>query len=130
MAARHKGPSILIVEDEAILRGLLVTTLQAEGYDVYEAKNGREGLASALKRRPRLILLDIVMPEMSGMDMLKRLRRDTWGRSASVILLTNLGDTESIESAKGFGVREYLVKSDWSLDELAERIEELIAAEE
>ena len=125
MTANKMKPSILVVEDEAVLRGLLVTTLRAEGYIVYEAENGKEGLKIAVKYRPRLILLDIIMPEMNGIDMLRYLREDEWGKSASIVLLTNLGDRESVENAKEFDVEEYLVKSDWSLDELAQRIEEL-----
>lgn len=126
MAGREKNRSILIVEDELVLRGLLVTTLRADGFTVYEAENGKEGLEEAFKRHPQLILLDIIMPEMNGMEMLKYIREDKWGQSASVVLLTNLGDTESIEGAKAFGVHEYLVKSDWSLDELSLRIKELL----
>ena len=125
MTANKMKPSILVVEDEAVLRGLLVTTLRAEGYIVYEAENGKEGLKIAVKYRPRLILLDIIMPEMNGIDMLRYLREDECGKSASIVLLTNLGDRESVENAKEFDVEEYLVKSDWSLDELAQRIEEL-----
>jgi NarL family two-component system response regulator LiaR len=93
---------------------------------VYEAENGKEGLDMSLELHPRLILLDLIMPEMNGMDMLKQLRQDEWGKTASVVLLTNLGDRESIENAKKFGVEEYLVKSDWSLDEIALKVKELL----
>jgi CheY-like chemotaxis protein len=127
MVARKKSPSILVVEDETVLRGLLMTTLQGEGYRVYEATNGKEGLDASLELHPQLILLDIIMPEMNGIDMLKRLRQDKWGRSATVVLLTNLGDRESIESAKEFEIRDYLVKSDWSLDEISQKIKELLS---
>lgn len=118
--------SVLIIEDENVLRGLLVTTLKGEGYRVFDAANGKEGLDLANELHPDLILLDIIMPEMNGMDMLKQLRQDKWGGAAKVVLLTNLGDTESIESAKIFGIRDYLVKSDWSLDELTEKVHEYL----
>ena len=97
-----------------------------DGLIVHEAENGREGLDAALELHPQLILLDVIMPGMNGMDMLKELRRDEWGQSASVVLLTNLGETESIENARKFGVENYLVKSDWSLDELSLKIKELL----
>ena len=127
MSSTHKrNPSVLVVEDEAILRGLLLTTLRMDGLIVHEAENGREGLDAALELHPQLILLDVIMPGMNGMDMLKELRRDEWGQSASVVLLTNLGETESIENARKFGVENYLVKSDWSLDELSLKIKELL----
>lgn len=117
-----KAVDILIVEDEAVLRRLLVTTLRGEGYTVYEAEDGQVGINLALAHHPRMILLDIIMPGVNGIEMLKMLRQDEWGKDGNVILLTNLGDSDSIESSKIYGVTEYLVKSDWSLDELTEKI--------
>jgi CheY-like chemotaxis protein len=113
---------ILIIEDESVLRRLLVMSLRGEGYNVYEAEDGKEGLKLALKRKPQLILLDIIMPGMNGMEMLRLLRADKWGKSAHVVLLTNLGEADSIEKAKTLGVSDYMVKSDWSLDELTENV--------
>ena len=121
---RRRNKIILVIEDESILRNLLVMTLSSEGYTVYDAADGKEGLAHAFEFRPDMILLDIIMPEMNGVDMLKQLRRDTWGSTATVVLLTNLGDNESIEKAKAYDVQDYMVKSDWSLDELAQHIKE------
>lgn len=115
---------ILIVEDEEVLRRLLVLTLRGEGMSVLEAGDGKEGLSMALLHRPRLILLDIIMPGVNGVEMLKLLRQDEWGKTAHVMLLTNLGDIESMEITKSYGVNDYLVKSDWSLDELTEKIKE------
>jgi DNA-binding response OmpR family regulator len=117
-----KGKRLLVVEDEDILRHLLVMTLRSEGYEVFEADNGKKGLRLALKHHPQMILLDIVMPTMNGTDMLSLLRQDKWGKKANVILLTNLGDFESMDRVKHLGVTDYLVKSDWSLDELTEQI--------
>jgi DNA-binding response OmpR family regulator len=117
-----KGKRLLVVEDEDILRHLLVMTLRGEGYEVFEADNGKKGLRLALKHHPQMILLDIVMPTMNGTDMLSLLRQDKWGKKANVILLTNLGDFESMDRVKHLGVTDYLVKSDWSLDELTEQI--------
>jgi DNA-binding response OmpR family regulator len=124
---RPKRATILVVEDEAVLRNLLAITLRGEGFTVLEAEDGDTGQKRALKYRPALVLLDIIMPGMNGIDMLKLLRQDVWGKTAKVILLTNLGDNESIEKAKAFGVTDYLVKSDWSLDEIAERIKEKLS---
>lgn len=119
---KRTAPLLLVVEDEAVLRRLLVMTLRAEGFTVIEAVDGAEGITLACKRRPNLILLDIIMPEVNGMEMLQRLRKDPWGKKADVILLTNLGDDESIKRAKDFGVTDYFIKSDWPLDELAHEI--------
>lgn len=119
-----KDTTILVIEDETVLRHLLVTKLKREGYTVFEAENGRAGLDVAINREPQLILLDIIMPTMNGVDMLKNLRQDSWGKNAHVILLTNLSDAEGIEEAKAYGVNDYLVKADWSLEELASQVKD------
>ena len=118
--------AILVVEDESVLRRLLVTTLRSEGYTVFEAENGDQGRQQAFKHHPRLVLLDIIMPGMNGIEMLQKLRQDEWGKDAHVVLLTNLDDSEDIERARQFGVKDYLVKSDWSLDELCAEVKEKI----
>jgi CheY-like chemotaxis protein len=119
-----KDTTILVIEDETVLRHLLVTKLKREGYNVLEAENGRAGLDVAINNEPDLTLLDIIMPTMNGVDMLKNLRQDGWGKTAHVILLTNLSDAEGIEEAKAYGVNDYLVKADWSLEELASQVKD------
>lgn len=120
---------ILIVEDEASLRGALRDKLSLEGFTALEAKNGEEGLAVALRERPDLILLDIVMPKMDGMTMLKKLRAENeWGKSAPVIILTNLtSDNEQrnrdiTETEPSY----YFVKTDWTLEDILTKIRELL----
>lgn len=120
-------PDVLVVEDEEVLRRLLVTTLRGEGFEVLEADDGKNGQTLALKYHPRLILLDIIMPRVNGIDMLKLLRQDEWGHDANVVLLTNLGDTDSLKRANKYQVSDYLVKSDWSLDELTMQIKQKLA---
>lgn len=120
-------PDVLVVEDEEVLRRLLVTTLRGEGYEVLEADDGKEGQTLALKYHPRLILLDVIMPRVNGIDMLKLLRQDKWGHDAEVVLLTNLGDTDSLKKANEYQVSDYLVKSDWSLEELTTQIRQRLA---
>lgn len=85
-----KNKSILIVEDEPPQRNILRDELIQAGFSVLEAKNGVEGLEVALANHPDLILLDLVMPVMDGMTMLKKLRQNDWGATAVVIILTNL----------------------------------------
>jgi CheY-like chemotaxis protein len=88
---KKRGPigKILIVEDEISLQKALNDTLAHEGFEVLTAGNGKTGLKSALDNRPDLIILDILMPVMDGMTMLKKLRKDPWGMHVFVILLTN-----------------------------------------
>ncbi len=114
---------ILIVEDEAALRKVLVDLLTDEpDYEVLEAKNGVEGLAMAVKHHPDIILLDIIMPRMDGMTMLKELRQDEWGKNAHVILLTNVGGPDKLTEAAQSGAYEYFVKTDIDLDDVIQRV--------
>ena len=117
---------ILVVEDEEPMQLVLRDVLKVEGYTVLEAKNGIEGLELALKEHPDLILLDILMPKMDGLEMLKNLRADEWGRKVPVIVLTNLSDNEDIAKAVEEDVFEYFVKTDIRIDEVLARIREKI----
>lgn len=89
-----------------------------------EAKNGEEGLEVALREHPDLILLDIIMPVMDGMTMLARLREDLWGKDAKVIMLTNLSDNEKVAETIAHGTYDYLVKSDWKLEDVVKKVRE------
>jgi DNA-binding response OmpR family regulator len=117
-----KKKIILIVEDEKPLSGVLANKLMKEGYDVVEAANGAEGLAKIKKEKPNLILLDIIMPKMDGMTMLKKLRDTSVGKNIPVIILTNLSDIDKADEAVKANVKDYLIKSDWSLDDLVKKV--------
>jgi two-component system chemotaxis response regulator CheY len=91
--------TILIVEDELPLRKILKDELIAAGFNVLEAKDGVEGLDVALKNHPDLILVDILMPKMDGITMLKQLREDPLGKKIQVMILSNLSDPASISAA-------------------------------
>ena len=117
---------ILVIEDEEPLRRVLKDILTVEGYSIIETKDGVEGLEMALKEHPDLILLDIVMPKMNGLEMLKQLRTDEWGKTAPVIVLTNLSDNEDVAKAMDIGAFEYFVKTDIKIDEVIAKIREKI----
>jgi DNA-binding response OmpR family regulator len=122
MALPAKQQNILIVDDEASLRKALSDKLTREGFLVWEAKNGEEGLEVALRQHPDLILLDIVMPVVDGITMLKNLRADAWGRDVKVIMLTNLNGSGKVADAIVWGTQDYLVKSDWRLEDVVAKI--------
>lgn len=123
----QKNKIILVAEDEEPLRRVLKDILTFEGYTVIEAVNGVEGLDMILKEHPDLVLLDIVMPKMDGLAVLKKLRTDDWGKTAPVMILTNLSDNdEVIKTAKDEGV-EYFVKTDIKINEVIEKIKEKLA---
>ena len=116
--------TILVVEDEISLLNALRDKLTREHFAVLEAKNGEEGLEVALREHPDLILLDIVMPKMDGMTVLRKLREDLWGKSAKVIILTNLSDKEKMAEALEQKLHKYLVKSDWKIEEVVAKVRE------
>lgn len=113
---------ILIVDDEADLRSALGSGLRAEGYDVIEAVNGEEGLVMAIKEKPDLILLDLIMPKLDGFGMMEQLREDAWGKNAKVVLLSVLEDVDTISKVLNRGGYDYIVKTDWKLQEIVEKI--------
>lgn len=114
---------ILIVEDEAPLRTAVNDILTFEGFEVFQAKNGQEGLDLALKEHPDLILLDLMMPIMDGLTMLEKLRQDAeFGKHAAVILLTNINDPDKVAMATEAGSYDFLVKSDWNIEDVVKKI--------
>jgi len=121
---KTQGKTILIVEDEPALCEALRDKLLREGFTVLAAKDGKEGLEIALIDHPDLILLDIIMPVMDGMTMLNKLRADPWGKGALVIILTNLSDAKDPLVLFPHRSLDYLVKSDWKIEDLTAKVKE------
>lgn len=119
-----KGKKILLVEDEPSLLNALVRVFEKEGFEMIVARDGKEGLAKTKKELPDLVLLDIIMPKLDGITMLKQLRNFSWGKGMPVIILTNLSDDKMVEEALMNGVHDYLIKSNWSLKDLVYRVKE------
>ena len=117
-----KANKILIVEDEPAMLNVLAVKLTQAGLTVITAGNGQEGLDVALAQHPDLILLDIIMPVMDGMTMLRELRKDPWGKSVRVMLLTNLSEAGRADESFEQGVYDYLVKSDWKLEDIVNKV--------
>jgi OmpR family response regulator RpaB len=123
--------TILIVEDEAPLRRALEEKFSHAGFDVVTAANGEEGLEIGLDRKPALILLDIIMPRLDGLKMLKALRADKgWGADVPVMVLTNSKEKGDIVAALQEGVTQYLAKADWHIEDIVTRARELLHMEE
>jgi DNA-binding response OmpR family regulator len=117
---------ILIIEDEEALYSVLRTKFISEGYNVLIATDGLEGLALTENEKPDIILLDIVMPKMDGITMLKELRKNSWGKDIPVIVLSNLSEAEKTQELLYQGVSEYLIKTDWSLEEVVKKVKEVL----
>src|SRR3989338_9174322 len=117
-----KANKILIVEDEPAMLDVLAAKLAQAGLTVLTAVNGQNGLDMALAQHPGLILLDIIMPVMDGMTMLRELRKDPWGKSVRVMLLTNLSEAGRADESFEQEVYDYLVKSDWKLEDIVNKV--------
>jgi DNA-binding response OmpR family regulator len=120
------GSKVLIVEDERSLLTVLADKFRREGFAVFTAQDGAEGLEQAHKSKPDIVVLDIVMPSMNGLVMLKKLRETKWGNVIPVLILSNLSDPEQINEATGRGRVEYLVKSNWGLDDVIAKVKETL----
>jgi len=117
---------ILFVEDEQTLQKALKEVLEKEGYNVLPASNGEEGLSSAKEQKPNLILLDLILPKMDGFEVLKNLKADNKCKDIPVIVLTNLEGSSDVGRAIELGATTYLVKAQYSLEEVTKKIKEVI----
>lgn len=113
---------VLLVEDDDSLANVYTTRLQAEGLDVRRVANGEDALAAALSYQPNLVLLDVMMPKVSGFDVLDILRNTPETADLKVIMLTALSQDSDKERAEALGVDEYLVKSQVVIADVIERI--------
>lgn len=113
---------ILLVEDDDALAGVYQTRLQAEDFDVRRVPNGEDALAAALDYKPDLILLDVMMPKVSGFDVLDILRNTPETTNVKVIMLTALSQDADKERAQSLGVDDYLVKSQVVIADVVDRI--------
>ncbi len=115
---------ILIVENEPDLSEALMTVLAHEGFEITIEIDGEAGLATALREKPDVILLDIMMPKMDGLTLLQYLRSDDWGKHANVIMMTAFDDLEKMKRASELGVPDYIVKTNVTLAAVVAKVRE------
>ncbi len=115
-------PLILVVDDQAIIREPIAARLAAEGYRTLQVDNGQDAISIIQKQRPDLVLLDIAIPKMNGLGVVKFIRSHPTLGSTPVILLTGMSDRRVLAMAVQFGVRDYLLKSNFSLTDLLVRV--------
>src|SRR3989338_1995840 len=127
MADANTLGKILLVEDDKFLSVALGDKLTREGFTIIKAVNGQEALAKVRSQRPALILLDLMMPQKNGFEVLAELKLDETTKNIPVIILSNLGQEADIKKAKELGVREYLVKSDVEMKTVVEKIKAELA---
>ena len=113
---------VAIVEDDLAISQMYRIKFEAEGFEVETAENGKLGLELAESMKPDIILLDLMMPEMTGDQMLAKLRETEWGKDIKVIILTNMGEQEVPENVKVHGVTAFILKADMTPRQVADLV--------
>lgn len=121
-----KKKKILIVEDDAFLSGLYVKKFSEEGFDVFVSMDGVKGLETAKKQRPDLIILDILLPELNGYDVLASLKKEKATSEIPVVMLTNFFQKEDINKCLKMGARDYLIKSHFMPSEVVDKVKKIL----
>ncbi|MEI8232832.1 MAG: response regulator [bacterium] len=118
---------ILIVEDDPLMSRLYSKVFSIEGYEVSVAIDGEEGLLAVHKSKPTVILLDVMMPKMNGLELLEKLKSDPETKKIPVIMLTNLAGEADAEKAITLGAVKYIVKSEYEPKAIVNMVKEILA---
>lgn len=118
---------VALIEDDTAIVQMYRTKFAVEGYEVQTANDGATGLELIESFNPDIVLLDLMMPNMNGLDMLQRLRTQPGGHDRMVVVLTNMGDTETATRVYKMAADDYIVKAEMTPKEVAERVKELLA---
>ena len=121
-------PKIAIIEDDPAISQMYRFKFEADGYDVETAENGKLGLDLAKNMKPDIILLDLMMPEMNGDEMLALMRKTAWGKDIKVVILTNKGEQEIPAGVKDLGVSAVILKADMTPRQVAEVVQKHLKA--
>ena len=124
--AKTKKTIMMIIEDDEVLLRALYLALHEENYTITTASDGDTGLKMAGRVKPDIILLDLLLPKMNGFDFLRYIKADPALKDIPVVVLSNLGDQDSIAKAKGLGALDYFVKSGTDLSDLREKIAKIL----
>ncbi|PIR97483.1 MAG: hypothetical protein COT91_01170 [Candidatus Doudnabacteria bacterium CG10_big_fil_rev_8_21_14_0_10_41_10] len=127
----QNNKKVLVVEDDGMMRSIIVKKLKSKGYDVIDAVNGKVGLEKCLGEKPDLVVLDLLMPEMNGFEMLKLVRENEDKQIADVpvIILTNLWDKQNKDMANALKIQSYFLKAFLTTEDLAEEIGKFFRSE-
>lgn len=120
------GIKILLVEDDEFLRNICKMKLEKEGFNVSVAVTGGEALKKITEDNPQAVLLDVIIPEIDGFEVLKRVKKDPSKSSIPVIMLTNLGQADEIEKGLNLGAEDYIIKAHFTIGEIIERVKDIL----
>lgn len=118
---------ILIIEDEELIRNLLEKKLQKEGYEVAAAENGLEGLEKMKEIHPDLILLDIVMPQKGGFEVMEEMQKNEELKEIPIIIISNSGQPVELDKAKELGAKDWLIKTEFDPQEVLEKVKKQLS---
>jgi DNA-binding response OmpR family regulator len=121
-------PKIAIIEDDQAISQMYRFKFEAEDFQVETAENGKLGLGLVEEMKPDIILLDLMMPEMTGDEMLAAMRKTAWGKDIKVVILTNKGEQEIPEAVKKLNVSAVILKADMTPRQVAELVKKTLAA--
>ena len=124
--ADTKKVHVLLVEDDTFLGNIYKTKFDMEGFKVSVAENGEEGLADAKKKKPDIILLDILLPKLDGFRVLEKLKEDSELKNIPVILLTNLGQKDDVSKGLEAGAADYLIKAHFKPSEVVDKVKKVL----
>jgi DNA-binding response OmpR family regulator len=124
--ANGKKRKVLVVEDETFLVKIYSVKLKKEGFDVSIATDGEEAVKLAAEVKPDLILLDLILPKLNGFEALERIRTNPANKTTPVLVLSNLGQEEDIKRATALGASDYLVKANFSIQDIVAKIKETL----
>lgn len=113
---------ILLIEDEEIMVDLLQKKLTKEGYKISIARDGEEGLRVAREVKPNLILLDIIMPKMSGFEVMEKIQEDNELKKIPLIIISNSGQPVELDRAQKLGAKDWLIKTEFDPREVFEKV--------
>lgn len=113
---------VLIIEDDKSMLEILAFKIKEAGFEVLEAEDGQKGLDLALREQPDLILLDLLLPKLSGLDLLKKLRKDPKSQDVPVLILTNLSENSAIYKSVALNANAYYIKSNSSLEHITNEV--------
>jgi len=117
---------ILLIEDDSFLAGIYLAKFELEGFEVFLAKDGEQGLKFANNKNPDIILLDIVLPKKSGLEVLNVLKKESATKNIPVIMMTNLNESESVEECLNIGAVDYIIKSNFLPNEIVEKVKQIL----
>lgn len=130
MPTNEQKIKILLVEDDPFLLSMYSTKFEIEGFDVITADDGEKGLKAAEQEGADIILLDILMPNMNGFEVLEKLKAQEKTRDIPVILLTNLNQKDEIEKGMVLGAADYMIKAHFMPSEVVAKIKKVLAKQE